>query len=118
MGGFRLRERFNDGTEGDVDMAAFVYGPDAGVFSTLGYLKPVEFERQAQLSKLHVHQTGSRPVADLAGVERCGSGGRKRSRMAGCFQPNCPWRDATHPLTTSRAAAPAIRRRKRPAWKE
>jgi putative transposase len=37
--------------------------------STLGYLSPVEFERQAALAQLRVHQTGSRPsLADrLAG---------------------------------------------------
>jgi hypothetical protein len=33
--GFRLRVRFNDGTEGEVNMAALVHSPNAGVFATL-----------------------------------------------------------------------------------
>ena len=33
--GFRLRVAFNDGTEGVVEMAAFVHSTDAGVFSVL-----------------------------------------------------------------------------------
>lgn len=32
---FRLRVRFNDGTEGEVDMARFVRSPEAGVFAAL-----------------------------------------------------------------------------------
>lgn len=33
--GFRLRVRFNDDTEGMVDMAEFVHSPAAGVFAAL-----------------------------------------------------------------------------------
>lgn len=33
--GHRLRVRFNDGTQGDVDMAEFVRCPHAGVFAPL-----------------------------------------------------------------------------------
>ena len=35
MSKFRLRVRFNDGTEGEVNMAWFVQSPDAGVFVAL-----------------------------------------------------------------------------------
>jgi hypothetical protein len=38
---FRLRVRFNDGTEGTVDMSRFLHGPDAGVFAPLA--KPDRF---------------------------------------------------------------------------
>jgi Protein of unknown function (DUF2442) len=33
--GFRLRVRFNDGTEGIVELAGFINSPEAGVFATL-----------------------------------------------------------------------------------
>jgi hypothetical protein len=33
--GYRLRVRFNDGTEGEVHMARLVHSPDAGVFTSL-----------------------------------------------------------------------------------
>jgi hypothetical protein len=33
--GFRLRVRFNDGTEGTVEMAEFINSPAAGVFAVL-----------------------------------------------------------------------------------
>jgi Protein of unknown function (DUF2442) len=33
--GFRLRVRFNDGTEGEVEMARFIESADAGVFAAL-----------------------------------------------------------------------------------
>ena len=33
--GFRLRVRFNDGTEGEVDLARFIHSAEAGVFATL-----------------------------------------------------------------------------------
>lgn len=32
---FRLRVRFNDGTEGEVDMAGLIRSPEAGVFAAL-----------------------------------------------------------------------------------
>ena len=32
---FRLHVRFNDGTEGTVDLSRFVHAPDAGVFAVL-----------------------------------------------------------------------------------
>lgn len=32
---FRLRVRFNDGTEGEVDMAGLIQSPEAGVFAAL-----------------------------------------------------------------------------------
>lgn len=35
LDGYRLWVRFNDGTEGEVDLAAFVGSPDAGVFASL-----------------------------------------------------------------------------------
>lgn len=33
--GFRLRVRFNDGTEGSVELAGFLNSPSAGVFTAL-----------------------------------------------------------------------------------
>ena len=42
---FMLRVRFLDGTEGDVDMAALVTSPEAGVFAALA--DPIEFARAA-----------------------------------------------------------------------
>jgi hypothetical protein len=33
--GFRLRVRFNDGTEGTVEMASFLHSPEAGIFAAL-----------------------------------------------------------------------------------
>ncbi len=35
LSGFRLRVRFLDGTEGEVDMNALVHAPTAGVFAAL-----------------------------------------------------------------------------------
>lgn len=35
LSGFRLRVRFNDGTEGTVELAAFIQSPQAGVFAAL-----------------------------------------------------------------------------------
>ena len=35
LGGYRLRVRFADGLEGEVDMSEFVHAPDAGVFAVL-----------------------------------------------------------------------------------
>ncbi len=39
--GYRLKVRFNDGLEGEVDMSALVHSPAAGVFSRLA--DPVGF---------------------------------------------------------------------------
>ena len=33
--GYRLRVRFNDGVEGEVDMSRLIHGPHAGVFAAL-----------------------------------------------------------------------------------
>jgi hypothetical protein len=35
LSGYRLHVTFNDGTEGTVEMAAFLNSPDAGVFEAL-----------------------------------------------------------------------------------
>ena len=35
IGPWRLRVTFNDGLQGDVDLAAFIHSPDAGVFAAL-----------------------------------------------------------------------------------
>ncbi|MBN9124529.1 MAG: hypothetical protein BGO99_08970 [Nitrosospira sp. 56-18] len=35
LDGYRLRVRFIDGVEGEVDMSGFVHAPDAGVFAVL-----------------------------------------------------------------------------------
>ncbi len=35
LGDYRLRVRFNDGTEGIADLSALVCAPDAGVFAAL-----------------------------------------------------------------------------------
>ncbi len=39
--GFRLHVRFNDGTEGTVDLSRFIHEPDAGVFA--GLADPARF---------------------------------------------------------------------------
>ena len=44
--GFRLRVRFNDGTEGTVELADFVHSPSAGVFERL---RDVNLFRQARI---------------------------------------------------------------------
>ena len=33
--GYRLRVRFNDGTEGEVDLSSLIFAADAGVFAAL-----------------------------------------------------------------------------------
>lgn len=35
LSGYRLRVRFNDATEGEVDMSRLIRGPHAGVFAAL-----------------------------------------------------------------------------------
>lgn len=35
LSGYRLRVRFNDGVEGEVDMSRLIRGPHAGVFAAL-----------------------------------------------------------------------------------
>ncbi len=35
LSGYRLRVRFNDGVEGEVDMSRLIHGPHAGVFAAL-----------------------------------------------------------------------------------
>ena len=49
--GFRLNVRFLDGVEGEVDMAAMVHAPDAGVFAELA--DPVAFSK-AQVVNYYV----------------------------------------------------------------